>query len=112
MPRLNGRRSTTARAARATSAVRSVEPSSMTTISSAGSYARISPITRATDPSSSRAGTIAMARTSANGLQDADEVEYASRSVRVRVLVQHALARATPEFLGLRRIGEQLVIGR
>src|SRR5437764_7406343 len=62
MPRLNGRRSTRAPWARATSAVRSAEPSSITTISKPASKARISSTTRPMQSSSLRAGTIATRR--------------------------------------------------
>src|SRR4051794_15607841 len=113
MPRLNGRRSTCTPRARATSTVRSVEPSSTTTISRPSSYARIPSITLPTAPSSLKAGTIATRRRSATGcyrLQDARQLEHLPRTVRVRVLVQHALARPPSHFFRLRWIPEQLAI--
>ena len=64
MPRLNGRRRTCAPRSAAIPAVRSVEPSSTTTMSKPGSNAWISSITRPTVSSSLSAGTIAMRRSS------------------------------------------------
>src|SRR5215218_143577 len=59
MPRLNGARTTWAPAARASSAVASVEPSSTTRMSKSGLRRRISSTTPRTHPSSLYAGTIA-----------------------------------------------------
>src|ERR671931_934831 len=133
MPRLNGRRSTRAPCARATSAVRSAEPSSTTTISKPASKARISSTTRPMHISSLRAGTIATRRRAASpssaagrgsvaasatgGLDrlrrlrgQAEEVEHASRAVRVGVLVERALAGAAPQLLRGHRVGEELAV--
>src|SRR5262245_31240612 len=112
MPRLNGSRSTCAPRARATSMVRSAEPSSTTTISSPASYARISSMTRPTQSSSLKAGTTAMRRGSAmrGGLEDACQLQHATRAVRVRVLVEDALARTPAELLGPAGIDEQLAV--
>src|SRR5215208_6350959 len=63
MPTLYGRRATRAPARSASAWVPSVDPSSMTRISSPGSTARISSITRAIVGASFRAGTIATRRT-------------------------------------------------
>src|SRR5215217_3648586 len=62
IPRLNGRLTTCAPAAEASSRVPSVEPSSTTRISKRGSASRISAITDATEASSLNAGTIARQR--------------------------------------------------
>ena len=115
---------------RATAAVRSTEPSSTTTISSSGSKARISSITRAMLSSSLNAGTIAIRRsageprvarrgaasaTSAtNGLRnaDAEQLEQPPRAVQVRVLVECALARRAAQLLGAARVVEQLAVRR
>src|SRR5262245_54214293 len=112
MPRLNGSRSTCAPRARATSVVRSAEPSSTTTISSPASYARISSMTRPTQSSSLKAGTTAMRRGSAmrGGLEDACQLQHATSAVRIRVLVEDALARTPAELLGPAGIGEQLAV--
>src|SRR4051812_16755045 len=114
MPRLNGRRSTCTPRARATSAVRSLEPSSTTTISRPSSYARIPSITLPTAPSSLKAGTIAIRRRSptadGDGLDDPRQLEHLPGAVCVRVLVEHPLARPPPHFFGLRWIGAQLAI--
>src|SRR6476620_399664 len=131
MPRLKGRRSTCAPASAAIPAVRSVEPSSTTTMSKPGSKAWISSMTRPTVSSSFSAGTIAMRRSSPirmstavrggtgtcassatgghGGLQ-AHELEDLPRTVRVGVLVEHALASAASHSLGRRWIVEQLAI--
>src|SRR5207247_4083733 len=100
--------------ARATAAVRSVEPSSTTTTSNVGSNARSSPSTPPSAPSSLRAGTIAMRRASGTGpLRDAEaeQLEHAPCPVRVRVLVEHALAGAATHRLGLRRVGGEPAVG-
>src|SRR6266542_5149442 len=111
MPRLNGSRRTCAPCSRATSAVRSTEPSSTTTISNPGSNARSSSITPPIAPSSFSAGTIAiLLATCGDSLQQARELEHTAGAVRIRVLVQGALARAPPELLGLRRIAEQQAV--
>src|SRR5918912_3844056 len=133
MPRLNGRRITSAPWARATSAVRSAEPSSTTTISKPGSNARISSTTRAMQSSSLRAGTTATRRRArspsrgAGGASvavsatrsldrlrrlrgQAEEVEHTARTVRVGVLVERALAGAAPQLLRGRRVGEELAV--
>src|SRR5919198_4334909 len=133
MPRLNGRRITRAPCARATSAVRSAEPSSTTTISKPESKARISSTTRPMQVSSFSAGTIATRRralspssaagrgsvavSATRGLDrlrrlrgQPEEVEHAPRAVRVRVLVERALAGAPPHFLGGRPVGQQLAV--
>src|SRR4051812_1389986 len=59
MPRLNGSRTTSTPAFAARAAVPSVEPSSITTISSSGSKARSSDTTASIEPASLYAGTIA-----------------------------------------------------
>src|ERR671931_792853 len=133
MPRLNGRRSTRAPCVRATSAARSAEPSSTTTISKPASKARISSTTRPMHISSLRAGTIATRRRAASpssaagrgsvaasatgGLDrlrrlrgQSEELEHAARAVRVGVLVERALAGAAPHFLRGRGVGEQLAV--
>src|SRR5262249_10307277 len=119
MPRLNGRRSTCASRSAATPAVRSVEPSSTTTMSKPGSKARTSSMTRPTVTSSFSAGTIAMrlsspscSATGAHRRTQADELEDLSRAVRVRVLVEDALARAPSHRFGRARIAQQLVVRR
>src|SRR5579884_3994449 len=127
MPRLNGRLSTCAPRAAATSAVRSVDPSETTTRSSPGSSARSSSRTRPTFASSLKAGTIATRRSAASGgaaaagepatsvdtrpHPQADQLEQTAGAVSVGVLVQHPLARAAAERLRLRRVGEQLAVG-
>ena len=45
-------------------------------------------------------------------VRDADEVEHASRSMRVGVLVEHSLACARTHRRGLGRITEEIPIGR
>src|SRR6266511_474768 len=133
MPRLNGRRTTYAPRSAATPAVRSVEPSSTTTISKPGSKARISSITRPTVSSSFRAGTIARrlssasrARTASRGgagtsassatrrhrRRDAGALEDLQRPVRIGVLVQDALPRAPAHRLCPAGIVEQLPVRR
>src|SRR5262245_1396835 len=119
MPRLNGSRSTCAPRSAATPAVRSIEPSSTTTTSKPGSNSRISSITRPTVSSSFSAGTIAMrwsspswSATGAHRRTQADELEDLARAVRVGVLVENPLARATSHLLGSAGIAEQLVVRR
>ena len=78
------------------------------------SKARISSTTRADrallvparDDATSRAG-----HASDPGLEP-DELEQPSCAVRVRVLVEDALARAPPHLLGLRRVGDELAVRR
>src|SRR5581483_7290445 len=128
MPRLNGRRITCAPCSRATSTVRSVEPSETTTISSPASNACSSSTTRPMFRSSLYAGTIAIRfrvarRESTCGgtlvtsvdtgahLQ-VEQVEDAPRAMAVCVLVECALAGAPPELLRLRGVVEQLAVGR
>src|SRR5712691_9892279 len=182
MPRLNGRRTTCAPRSAAIPAVRSVEPSSITTMSKPGSRSRISSITRPTVSSSLSAGTIAMrfssascARTASRGgagtsassatrtaladwgnlpvgpggtsrfpqapstgplrgralrappdplhwsadadrrlrrrYRDAHELEDLACAMRVGVLVEDALARASPHRLRRGRVVEQLAVG-
>ena len=112
---------------RATSAVRSVEPSETTTTSRPGSNARSSSSTRPMFRSSLKAGTIAIRRSAAScatgaaGVPrrsvdmrrhpEADQLEQPPRAVAVGVLVEHALARAPPHLLGLRRVVEQVAVG-
>src|SRR5579884_1998436 len=126
MPTLNGSLTTCAPRAAATSAVRSVEPSETTTRSRPGSSARSSSRTRPMFRSSLYAGRIAMRLSAASGLplvartgassvdmchhRDADEIEQPSRTVPVRVLVEHALARTASELLRLRAVGEQVAV--
>src|SRR5881275_3187201 len=112
MPRLNGSRSTVTPFAAATSAVRSTEPSSTTTMSIPESNARSSSITRAIVCSSFSAGTIAIQRSASDthGHRHAQEIEQAAGSVRVGVLLEHALARAPSEFRGKTAVGEQLLV--
>src|SRR5438445_7001246 len=131
MPRLKGRRRTYAPFSRAIFAVRSTEPSSTTTMSKRGSKARSSSMTRATDSSSLRAGTMARQRRSPRpgtssarcsatssairgdrlGLgADAEEIEQPFRAPRVGVLVEHALAGTAAELLGGGRVVEELAI--
>src|SRR5579862_432393 len=129
MPRLNGRRSTRAPFTCATAAVRSADPSSMTTTSMPGSNARSSSITCGTVCSSLNAGTIATRRnsvrpgseaagtsvtvasdTGAHGHPEAEKVEHTTRAMRVRVLVEDALARPAAELFRLAGVGEQLLV--
>src|SRR5215211_8740334 len=124
MPRLKGSRTTWAPAFAATAAVRSVEPSSTTTTSSAGSKARISRTTPPIASSSFRAGTIATPRSARGGdaaaaglassdvddIPHPDQLQQSPRPVDVRVLVEHALARPCAHRLGRARILEQLPI--
>src|SRR5579885_1257907 len=115
MPRLNGSRSTCAPCAAATSAVRSSEPSETTTTSSAGSNAFSSSTTRPMLPSSLNAGTIAIRRgvpsTDTCPLAQAGQLEQPAGAVAVGVLVEHALAGAAAQLLGLRGIREELAVG-
>src|SRR5476649_1367231 len=114
MPRLNGRRTTCAPCSAATSAVRSREPSEMTTTSRPGSNARSSSSTRPMLRSSLYAGTIAMRRRPSADMRllpEADQLEQPARPVAVGVLVEYTLARAPPELLGLGGVGEQVAIG-
>src|SRR5690348_1148590 len=129
MPRLNGSLSTRAPFAAATAAVRSAEPSSITTTSRPGSNARSSSIRPATVVSSLRAGTIATRRSSdspgraaagevasrvsgTGGHRDAEveQLEESPRAMRIRVLVEHTLARAPSHLLRLRGVGEQVAV--
>ena len=115
MPRLNGRLTTAAPAAAALAAVASSEPSSITSTSSSGSNARSSSTTPATASSSFRAGhdCDAMVRSGTHACRDAeaDEREQLPGSMRVRVLVEDALARPRAHRLGLARIVEQPAVG-
>src|SRR2546430_2418367 len=115
MPRLNGSRITCAPCSAATSAVRSAEPSEMTTTSSPASKARSSSSTRPMLASSLYAGTIAIRRGPLSAdtrvLAEADQLEQASRAVAVRVLVEHTLARTASQLLGLARVAEQVAVG-
>src|SRR3954447_919846 len=131
MPRLKGRRSTCAPRSAAIPAVRSVEPSSTTTISNPGSNAWISSITLATLSSSFNAGTIAIrfsspscANTASRGgagtaassamrshrSAEPDELEDLTSAVSVRVLVENTLPGTSPHRLRSARIVEQLSI--
>src|SRR5215210_773796 len=113
-------------------AVRSVEPSSTTTMSKPGSNARISSITRPTVCSSFRAGTIASRLSSpsrastasrgragasassamrGHGRSDFDELEDLARAMRIRVLVEHPLASTPPHRLGRTRVVQELAVG-
>src|SRR5256714_1177017 len=113
-------------------AVRSVEPSSTTTISNPGSNARISSITRPTDASSFSAGTIASrfsspscastspvggTRTSASSAmrghrrRGTDQIQDLPGAVGVRVLVEHTLAGTTSHRLCRPGIVQQLTVG-
>src|SRR5579883_3168894 len=116
MPRLNGRRTTCAPCAAATSAVLSTEPSETTTTSRSASKARSSSRTRPMARSSFSAGTIAIRRSAPSSgdtrlLAQAEERQQAARPVAVRVLVEHALARAPSQRVGLRGVGEQVAVG-
>src|SRR5581483_6168341 len=127
MPRLNGSLSTRTPFAAATAAVRSTEPSSTTTTSMPGSKARSSSITPGIATSSFNAGTMATRRSSdrldrpaagsapittsdtgPHRARNAEQVEEAVRAVCVRVLVEHTLARAAAELLGLSCVRQQL----
>src|SRR5580765_610514 len=131
MPRLKGRRSTCAPRSAAIPAVRSVEPSSTTTMSNPGSNAWISSITRPTLPSSFSAGTMAMrfsspscastasrggegtAASSATGCHrcaEPDELEDLASAVSVGVLIEHAFPGTSPHGFRSARIGEELSI--
>src|SRR5271169_2955686 len=129
MPRLYGSRRTIAPFAAATSAVRSLEPSSITTTSSPGSNARNSSITRGTVCSSFSAGTMATRRSSPSPARagaaavssavsgtrsrrdaEVEQLQQPPCAVRIRVLVEHAHARAPAELLRLRRIREQVAV--
>src|SRR5579884_766170 len=133
MPRLNGSRSTRAPAAWACSAVRSTEPSSTTTTSIPGSTACTCSTTPATLSSSLYAGTIASRRSpaspgtssgapvrasvscSATGSDrrrplEPDRREELPGAVRVRVLVERALACGTAELFRGGRIGEERAV--
>src|SRR5438128_2717981 len=111
MPRLNGRRRTIAPWSAAISAVRSVEPSSTTTITNPGSKSRISSITRPTLPSSFSAGRIAIRSDTGAPRRDpggeADQLEEPPRPMEVGVLVEDALAGPPPQLLGKARIRQQ-----
>src|SRR6476660_9392162 len=113
MPRLNGSRTTCAPCSAATSAVRSAEPSEMTTTSRPGSNARSSSMTPPIACSSLSAGTIAIRRIDSADMRffpQAEQCEQLARAVAVGVLVEHPLARAPAERLRLRRVGEQLAV--
>src|SRR4029077_43776 len=131
MPRLKGRRSTCAPRSAAIPAVRSVEPSSTTTMSNPGSNAWISSITRPTLSSSFSAGTMAIrfsspswASTASRGgagtaassatrchrCAEPDELENLASAVSVRVLVEHTLPGTSPHRLSGARIVEELSI--
>src|SRR5689334_3866410 len=95
---LKGRRNTCAPAAAATVAVPSTDPSSTTTMSSPGSNARISAMTRPTVCASLRAGTIATRRSSARRGSIAAGVREATSSLtRLRVASQHDADDPPPE---------------
>src|SRR4051812_47597526 len=125
MPRLNGSWMTRAPSFAATAAVRSVEPSSITTTSSPGSKARMSRITVPMASSSFRAGTIATRRRAAgvaaaaaglassdvDDIPRADQPEQPARTVDVRVLVEDALPCARAHRLSQAGIVEELAIG-
>src|SRR5918912_493153 len=106
MPRLNGSRRTDA-------------PRSTTTMSKPGSKARISSMTRPTVTSSLSAGTIAI-RLSSRSRSDTrahrsgqpDQLEDLARTVRVRVLVEDALACAPSHLLGGAWIRQQFAVRR
>src|SRR6185437_8829508 len=131
MPRLKGRRSTCAPRSAAIPAVRSVEPSSTTTMSNPGSNARISSITRPTLPSAFSAGTMAMrfsspscASTASRGgagtaassatrchrCAEPDELEDLASAVSVGVLIEHAFPGTSPHRFCSARIVEELSI--
>src|SRR5919201_665746 len=133
IPRLKGRRTTWAPCRAATDAVSSADASSTTTTSMPGSKTRSSSITRPTFASSFSAGTIASRRspcrrsttdaaggagavansaTDGDRRREADQVEDLPRAMRVRVLVEHALARPPPHLLRRGRVGEQLAVRR
>src|SRR5688500_15123897 len=84
----------------------------MTTTSSSASNARSSSTTRPTASSSSRAGTTATRRLGTRTCRDAetDESEQLPGAVRVRVLVEDALARAGSHRLRLCRVVEQAAV--
>src|SRR5262245_36361531 len=113
MPRLNGSFSTRAPAARATSYVRSTDPSETTTTSMPGSCSLSSATTRAMLRSSLYAGPTAIRRRPSADtcfLAKTDQIEEPAPAVRGGVLVEHALARA-PSHLGrLRGVVEQPAI--
>src|SRR5438270_10349248 len=131
MPRLNGSRSTSAPLAAATAAVRSTDPSSTTTTSRPGSNDLSSSMRPGSARSSFSAGTIATRRSSARPVSPAaptavervsdtgacrngkaEKVEHAACAMRVRVLVEQALARAPAELLGLSGVREQVSVDR
>src|SRR5262245_16825090 len=129
IPRLYGRRTTWAPFCSATAAVRSTDPSSMTTISRPGSKARISSITSAIASCSFSAGTIATrfsavsrgssvlgaasATSATDGLRnpDVEQLEQAPRAMDVRVLVQRALTRGAAHLLRTPGVVQQLPVG-
>src|SRR5919198_728255 len=133
MPRLNGSRTTYAPRSAAMPAVRSVEPSSTTTTSKPWSNARISSITRPMVASSFSAGTTARRLSSASCARIAsrggagasassatrrhrcpktDKFKNLARPVRIRVLVEDALACTPAHCFRRPRIVEQLAIDR
>src|SRR5512132_3200279 len=131
MPRLKGSLRTCTPSRWATTAVRSVEPSSTTTIAKPGSKARISSITRATVGSSLKAGTIAIRRRRAScgstvstagwassatrqlrGVRNAkpDQLEELPRTSDICVLVKSSLARSPSELLPCGRVSQELAV--
>src|SRR5437660_8286539 len=131
MPRLNGSRRTWTPQRSATTLVRSMEPSSTTTIAKPGSKARISSTTRETVCSSLKAGTIAIRRRRASsgsagltvgwassatgqlgGLRNAqpDQLEELPRTGDVRVLVEDPLAGSPSELLSRGWVGQKLAV--
>ena len=80
-----------------------------------GSKARIPSTTWPIAPASFQAGTIATSRRAAHAgapRLEADELEQPARAMGVRVLVEHALAGATPHLLRLRGIRDELAVRR
>src|SRR5437868_3122576 len=131
MPRLNGNLRTCTPHRSATTPVRSMEPSSTTTIAKPGSKARISSTTRETVCSSLKAGTIAIrARRASSGSAgltvgwassatgqlgglrnpQPDQLEELPRTGDVRVLVEDPLAGSPPELLPCGRVGQELAV--
>src|SRR5215218_20962 len=113
MPRLNGRLTTRAPAASASSRVPSVEPSSTTRMSKRGSRSRSSAITDATEPSSLRAGRIARNRSGGLALtasvsawsplslrhRRVSRVASSERADHTSTLAQHTLAYGLSGFI-------------
>src|SRR4029079_2236744 len=130
MPRLKGRRTTTAPAATAAFVVSSLDPSSTTTTSIPGSKSWISETTAPIAASSSNAGTTATIRglTRAPGRRplggwrltedvshvhrrlELEEPQHQPGAVAVGVLVQDALSRAGAPRGGLARVVEEHVV--